>query len=237
LLEPIEVEVKEVPVETIEIGGVMGRLELGEEGAVEGQLIGEFSGVGLLGSGPTPTERVFEEGTPVHLSTAGPAAGTLSQLRVFSEEGWVVGERMCFHTSFGARFDPPLAVCLDASEGRLRNPAVDVHDFGVGVVRPVSVRTTGALPELAVARALRKHRPDLRRCQNETLQRGLQSQGELELVLDVNAQGAVTQARLRSPKIESVTDCALTAAKGWTLPPTDDGKPAKIVLTVRLERR
>jgi hypothetical protein len=235
LLEPVMEE--EPPVETVEIGVGVGRVEFMEEGAVEGQLIGEFSGVGLLGSGSTPPERVFEEGTPVYLSTAGPAAGTLSQLRVFSEEGWVAGDRMCFHTSFGHRFDPPLAVCLDASEVRLRNPAVDVHDFGVGVVRPVSIRTTGALPELAVARALRRHRPDLRRCQNETLQRGLQSQGELELALDVNAQGAVTQVRSRSPRIESVTDCALAAAKGWTMPPTDDGKPAQIVVTVRLERR
>jgi hypothetical protein len=220
----------EEPVQVEELVQVM-------ESGLIGSLEGEFSGMGLLASALARPERVFEEGAPVYLSAAGPAAGTLSQMRVFSEDGWAVGDRLCFHTSFGSRFDPALAVCLDASEGRLRDPAVDVHDFGIGVVRPVSIRTTGALPELAVARALRMQRPDLRRCHNDTLQRGVQSDGELELALDVSGRGAVEHVQLRSLRIDTLSDCVLAAARAWELPPTDDGKPARIVLTVRLERR
>lgn len=204
-----------------------------------GSLVGGAQGGRILGSSTSLPERVFEEGAPVYLSTAGPAAGTLSQMRVFSEEGWIVGDRLCFRTSFGAHFSPLLPVCLAADEAHVRNPVVDVYDFGPGSVRPGSIQLTGALSEPAVARALRRQRADLRRCWGEALSLGVQGTNELALALelDVNGKGAVTHVRVGSPFIAGLTTCAVAAAQRWTMPPTDDGKPAKVVVSVRLGLR
>lgn len=203
------------------------------EGSFEG---GDILGV-LSGPGPTRLEHVFEEGAPVYLSLAGPPAGTLSQLRAFFEEAWVTGDRLCFHTAFGARFDPPLPVCMPMAEDRVRNPATDVHDFAAGVVRPGALRITGTLPEPEVARALRRHRKDLRRCLNEAMLQGVPASGGFELTLDVSGKGIVTAVRPRSTLAAVLTDCAVAAARGWTMPTPADGKPAQVVFSVRFEPR
>ncbi len=228
-----------VPEELIdEIIGPLDFDAIGElrSGSMEsGQLGGIFTGAVFTG-GVRP-ERVFEAGAPLYLSAAGPVAGTLAHMRVFSEDAWAAGDRICFHTSFGAHFEPPLAVCLPAAEARVRNPAVDVHDFGGATVLPGAIQITGALAEPAVASALRRHRSDLRRCWGEALGQGAQAGSELELALDVNGEGAVTHVRLRSPWIASFTDCAVASAQQWTMPAPEDGKPAKVVFSVSLARR
>lgn len=184
---------------------------------------------------PARPEHRFEQGAPVYLSPAGPAAGTLAEMRVFSEDGWLAGDRICFHTSFGSRFDPVLPVCLPAAEAQLRNPTTDVFDFSGMVVRPAALKLTGALAEPAVDAALRRHRHELRRCLGEARSMGVPATGELELALDVSGDGTVTDARLRSPWVQTLGDCALAAARRWTLPAPSDGKPARVVFSVRLE--
>lgn len=195
---------------------------------------------GLIGGAPglpVRPEHRFEQGAPIYLSPAGPAAGTLAELRVFSEDGWIAGDRLCFHTSFGSRFDPSLPVCLPADESVLRNPTTDVFDFSSWVVRPGTLKVTGALSEAKVDGALRRHRHDLRRCLGEAMQQGVPAIGELELALDVRRDGTVTDARLRSPWVQTLSDCALAAAKRWSLPRPTDGKPAQVVFSVKLEQR
>jgi hypothetical protein len=233
---PIELE---VPAEGVTIDlEELKKLELpSEPHAIGGVVEAAAFGSGVLGVGPARPELVLEEGAPVYLSAAGPAAGALSELRVFGEESWSVGDRLCFHTSFGSRFDPPLPVCIDAAEGRPRSPATDMQDFSPWFVRPVSLRVDGAWSEAAVARALRRHRVDLRRCLGEAMQRGLRPSGGLELALDVDGRGGVLDVRPQSPAIEGFTGCAVAAARGWELPRTEDGKPGSVVLSVRLEPR
>jgi len=199
---------------------------IGDFGLVGGIVGGQPSGI--PGGVPVRPEHVFEEGASIYLSTAGPVAGTLADMRVFSEDGWVVGDRMCFQTSFGTRFDPMLPVCLPADEARLRNPAVDVHDFSSYVVRPKSVHVVGALDERAVGRALRRNRSDLRRCVNEAVSKGINPVYPLGLALEIDREGKVTEVRLRSPWIEWLSDCAVAAAKRWVMPSPADGKPARV---------
>lgn len=232
-LEPIEIEIEPAPEgEVSAIGELVPMVESG----TMGQAIGGFGIIGPPAGAPARPEHVFEEGAPVYLSTAGAPAGTLARMRVFVEDGWLAGDRMCFHTSFGSRFDPVLPVCLPVAEARLRNPATDVFDFSAGVVRPGSLHITGALAEPTLARALRRHRTDLRRCVGETMMRGHPPPtGELELGLHVSGKGVVTQVELRSPPVEWLGACAVMAARQWVLPATQDGKPAQVVLTVRLE--
>jgi hypothetical protein len=224
-------ELEEVPLDLVQpsqgsfdaIGTISG------ESGIIGGVIG--------GSLPARPEHVFEQGAPVYLSTAGPAAGTLADMRVFSEDGWTAGDRMCFQTSFGFRFDPALPVCLPADEARLRNPTVDVFDFSSGVVRPATLHVTGALSEPAVARALRRNRGDLRRCFGEAQMRGSAPLGDLGLGLDVDGLGMVTEVEPLSLPIQGFTECVVTAAKRWAMPAPEDGKPARIVFSVSLELR
>ncbi len=243
VLEAVGIEVAE-PESAVE-GGVSGLFGAGDPGdpppELDPTLLMEAqAGVigGLIGStAPARPEHVFEQGAPVYLSPAGPVAGTLAELRVFGEDGWATGDRMCFHTSFGSRFDPPLPVCLPAAEARVRNPVVDVHDFSAGVVRPGELRITGALEEPMIARILRRHRNDLRRCLNEAMMVGIPAAGTLELELDVSGKGGIAEVRLASPPVQPLADCALAAAKRWHVPAPTDGKPARIVFSVRLEQR
>ena len=255
LAEPVELD---APIEEgfVTVEGVAGEpvlVETVERKEVRQAVVEPFAGeVGILGSlvggplggAPVRPEHVFEEGAPVYLSPAGPVAGTLSGMRVFSEDGWVAGDRLCFHTGFGSRFDPVLPVCLPGDEARPRNPTVDVHDFTSSVVRPQAVHVTGALDEAAVARALRRNRSDLRRCLHEALQ-SLPSQGEvgLALGLKLDGRGAVTEVTPRlSPQTgglweQTLTSCTAAAAKRWVLPAPADERPAEVVLTVRIELR
>lgn len=210
-----------------------------EEPSLEGALgitLGGFEGT-LTGTLPTRPEHAFEQGTPVYLSAAGPAAGTLADLRVFSEDGWAAGDRLCFHTSFGSRFDPSLPVCLPVAEARLRDPVADSHDFLPLTVRPGTLHVEGALDVPAVERALRRLRPELRRCVGEAIGRGNWPSGDLGLALDVDGKGAVTDVRSIAPPLVLVTDCAVTAAQRWRLPAPSDGKPAAVVLTVHVVQR
>lgn len=216
IVAPIEAP----PVESVEIGGSFGVLE--------GSLVGTL---------PVRPEYVFEQGAPVYLSAAGPAGGTLADLRVFSEDGWTAGDRLCFHTSFGSRFDPSLPVCMPAAEARLRNPAIDVHDFLPVAVRPGTLHVEGALAEPDVDRALRRLRPELRLCVSGAIGQGGLPSGDLELALDVGAEGEVTDLRLLSLPIANFTDCAVAAAQRWRLPAPKDGKPARVVLMVHLVAR
>lgn len=221
-------------------GGVLGVLEPIEAPSVEAVELGGSFGVlegSLVGTLPVRPEYVFEQGAPVYLSAAGPAGGTLADLRVFSEDGWMAGDRLCFHTSFGSRFDPSLPVCMPAAEARLRNPAIDVHDFLPVAVRPGTLHVEGALAEPDVARALRRLRPELRLCVSGAMGHGGWPSGELELALDVGAEGEVTDLRLLSLPIANFTDCAVTAAQRWRLPAPADGKPARVVFTVHLVAR
>lgn len=195
----------------------------------EGELLGELALVGVV-----RPEWAFEQGAPIYLSPAGSAAGTLSALRVFNEDGWMAGERLCFQTAFGSRFVPSLGVCLDAAEGRLRNPQEDAHDFRGELVVPAEVRVAGALPVEDVERVLRVHRHQLRRCAFEATLQGHPIRGELALGLDVSGTGAVTRVQLRSAKMGTVTDCALAAARGWTFPATRHGTPVRIEFSVKL---
>jgi hypothetical protein len=200
--------------------------------------LGAFGGlIGGVPGVPVRLEHRFEEGTPLYLSPAGPAAGTLFNMRVFAEDGWIAGDRLCFHTSFGSRFDPSLPVCLPADESMLRNPTTDVFDFSTTVVRPGTLKVTGALAEAKVSAALRRHRHELRRCMGEAMQLGVPAIGELELALDVSRDGTVTDARLRSPPVQTLGDCALAAAKRWRLPKPTNGKAAQVVFSVKLEQQ
>lgn len=225
---------EEVPREVLEEVKILAPIELEapEFGSTFG-VVGETLGSTL----PTRPEHAFEQGTPVYLSAAGPAAGTLTDLRVFSEDGWVAGDRLCFHTSFGSRFAPSLPVCLPLAEARLRNPAADTHDFLPLAVRQGSLAVEGALDVPAVERALRRLRPDLRRCVGEAMGRGSWSTGDLALTLDVNGKGTITEAHVVSPPLPIVGDCAVAKAKGWSLPAPGDGKPAKVVLTMHVVPR
>lgn len=206
----------------------------GDEAAQLSAFGSSIGGFGIVGSGPG-TEHAFEEGAPVYLSAAGPAAGTLSRLRVFSEEAWAAGDRLCFHTAFGSHFDPALPVCLPAAEARVRNPVTDVHDFSPVTVRPASLEITGALPEDAVAGALRRHRNDVRRCVVEASMAGIPAAGELALALSVGKDGTLTRVEPRSPRVEPLTDCVVAAAKQWVMPAPRDDRPATVVFSVTLQ--
>ncbi|MCA9704613.1 MAG: hypothetical protein KDK70_02050, partial [Myxococcales bacterium] len=221
---------EEVPVRILhESEDVIGELEPAVLGVLQGESPVFFS------SGFP--ELVVEAGAPVYLTTAGPAAGTLNELRVFSDDTWVVGERLCLHTAFSMRFDPALAVCFDAAEAQRRSSTTDAHDFGRGTVEPGPIRVGPGHDEALVAQALRRHRRDLRRCYDEALAQDLDLTGSLELQLDTSAQGAVDDVRLRSTWLGPVIDCAIDSARTWSMPPTRDGKPGRIIFRVELSLR
>jgi len=203
----------------------------GEDFVFDGEVMGE-----LLRAEPS-IEQIFEAGAPIYFDTTGGSAGTLTQMRSFGEDHWVAGDRVCFRTSFGGRFVPLIGVCLDAAESRRRTPLTDPDDFGRGTVEPVRLRVDPGLDEALVARALRLHRHELRRCFNEVQAVGRDNGGRLELTLDTRGDGRVSHVRLRSRWQGPVSTCSTSAAQTWTMPPTRDGAPGRITFAVDLVPR
>lgn len=180
---------------------------------------------------PLPPQWVFEEGAPIYPSPAGPAVGTLAQLRVFHEDAWLAGDRICFRTSFGARFVPALPVCLDGVEGRLHDPQKDLHDGIPDLVRPESLILYGALDRPDVERAMRIHRHELRRCAYE----GHSRSGRLVLTFVVRPSGQVSGVEVHTSTLLGHKDrCMERAAEAWVLPAPTNGKPASVRLSVEV---
>lgn len=204
------------------------------EDFVEGELL--QPGVGFFG--PVDGTMVFEEGAPVYLTAAGPPSGTLrgiEQLR----DGWVMGDRICFPTMFGAQFQPLLPVCFDGGEGRMQTPELARFDMGSSFVEPGGVRVKGSFEPGAVERGLRRHRVELRRCFEVSLSTEAAAPRRLglELTLDLDGEGQVTAVRSMTGAAGIATTCVIESAKGWGLPAPTDGRPGRVTFTVTLTDR
>ncbi len=200
---------------------------------------------GVLGEvllGPVPdlssqgfAAPVFEQGTPLYLSGAGSRAGQLRGVRVFHEQSRAVGDRLCYSTAFGMRFDPPLWICLDAAEGRVRTPEEAASEVGNSVVHPVTVEAYGELRRPEVETALRRHRYQVRLCHDQALLRQPALQGELRLSLRLAGDGSVGEAEAHAKGLEPVIDCVQEAARGWSMPAPSDGRAARVEVVLWLE--
>ncbi len=229
----IEIDLVEVEA-MMELVETMDALDSDEIAAIESSF---GSGIieGLVAPSLPGMAWVFEQGSAVFVSEAGPAAGVVVERRVFMEEGArPVGSRVCFATAFGGAFFPPLSVCLDASEGHF-HPALDpALAFAEGEVVPGPISLTGAQDEVAVARALRFHRQDLHRCYNEALDADPMFHGALVLALGIDGEGTVTHVMRRGGPFGPAVGCAMESARKWTMPATTDGRPATVQFEVEL---
>ncbi len=215
---PDEIEV----LEALEASGLDG-----VAGAIGHTAVFDSPSVFDVAPSPMPVW-VFEQGAPVYLSASGPPSGSLSNHRVFGESAWGVGDRVCFGTTFGHSFVPPLDVCLDAVEGRVVQDSDPEAQSGQVRVVPGPVQVTGALDEVAVQRALRIHRHEVRRCYNLSSGGARVEQGVVTLALGIDGQGAVTSVQRRGGEPGTAVVCAMTEARRWTMPAPTDGHPGTV---------
>lgn len=250
--EKVEIEFDPDVFGTGRVDDGLGMLS-GEEGLFEEELLAEvpleevpFDDIavlqeqlpasGLLGGSVDGTQ-IFEAGAPLYFGAEGPPVGELHALQPL-REGWVMGERVCFPTSFGASFVPLLPVCFDGGEGRLQTPETVADDSSMAVVTPGEVTHSGTFEPGAVERALRRSRHHLRRCYQHVLrQQGAHPRGEgLALVLEVAGDGTVTHAQSVDPASGPILQCVTKSAESWEMPPTTDGEPGWVELRATVGR-
>jgi hypothetical protein len=108
-----------------------------------------------------------------------------------------------------------------------------VHDFQPGILRQVSLHIRGALPRAGVERAIWVRRHELRAC----VFKGSTQPARITISLEVEGDGTVRDVELQTTALVTpVEQCMKDAARQWVLPEPSDGKPGRVVLSVRVER-